>query len=158
MTRKYTPEILAQAAANSTSVAAVLRHLGLAPTGGAHAHISRMLKRHGIDTSHFTGQGWLKGRRLPPKHPPEHYLRVHPTDSGRVNCKRLRRALVEVGRPYRCEGCDNVGEWQGAPLTLHVDHIDGDYRDCRAQNLRFLCPNCHAQTATYAGRNKNRGR
>ncbi len=41
-------------------------------------------------------------------------------------------------------------------LTLHIDHIDGQFWDCRQENLRFLCPNCHGQTATYAGRNRRR--
>jgi len=36
------------------------------------------------------------------------------------------------------------------PLTLHLDHENGDHRDCRKENLRWLCPNCHTQTATYA--------
>ena len=39
-----------------------------------------------------------------------------------------------------------------------MDHIDGRFWDCRADNLRFLCPNCHSQTATYAGRNRSRHR
>ena len=51
--RKYTEEILEDAVLQSTSVAGVLRHLGVRPTGGAHAHISRTIKSFGIDTSHF---------------------------------------------------------------------------------------------------------
>jgi 5-methylcytosine-specific restriction endonuclease McrA len=39
-------------------------------------------------------------------------------------------------------------------LILHVDHIDGNRYDCRPENLRFLCPNCHSQTATWAGANR----
>ena len=39
-------------------------------------------------------------------------------------------------------------------LILHVDHIDGNYLDCRPRNVRFMCPNCHSQTATWAGGNK----
>ena len=156
MARKYTPELLAEAAAASHSVAGVLRHLGLPQAGGTHAHISRLLKRFEIDTSHFTGQGWLRGRSVPPKLPPEHWLRLHPEGSGRVNGQRLRRALVRVGLEYRCAFCLNEGSWQGASLTLHVDHVNGDYLDCRQENLRFLCPNCHSQTPTHAGRNKGR--
>lgn len=34
-------------------------------------------------------------------------------------------------------------------MTLEVDHISGDFTDNRPQNLRFLCPNCHATTPTY---------
>lgn len=68
----------------------------------------------------------------------------------------MRRALLAIGRLYKCELCGNDGTWLGVPLTLHVDHINGVNSDCRAENVRFLCPNCHAQTPTHAGRNKKR--
>jgi len=153
---KYTREILQEAVDSSLSVAGVLRHLGVAQTGGAHAHISRSIKRMGIDTSHFTGQAWSRGRTFPPRRAPGEWLRQLPPGSPRLSGKRLRVALLRTGRPYVCVECDNRGEWQGRPLTLHVDHVDGDYLDCRPENLRFLCPNCHAQTPTYAGRNMRR--
>jgi predicted RNA-binding Zn-ribbon protein involved in translation (DUF1610 family) len=68
----------------------------------------------------------------------------------------LRRALVAQGRSFRCEACGIEGTWNGRRLNLHVDHINGQFWDCRADNLRFLCPNCHSQTPTYAGRNRRR--
>lgn len=83
---------------------------------------------------------------------------VRAADAKREAPPRLRRALIETGRPYRCAGCGGDGTWNGRPLTLHVDHIDGRSWDCRPENLRFLCPNYHSQTATYAGRNRARGR
>ncbi|AGL14805.1 helix-turn-helix domain-containing protein [Actinoplanes sp. N902-109] len=46
--------------------------------------------------------------------------------------------------------------WNGKPITLQIDHINGRFLDCRAENLRFLCPNCHSQTPTHAGRNIKR--
>jgi iron-sulfur cluster repair protein YtfE (RIC family) len=126
--RRYTKEILVDAVDVPTSIAGVLRHLGIVQSGGGHAHISRTIKKFGIDTSHFTGQA-----------------------------KRLRRALLALGRPHECEECGNDGEWRGKPISLHVDHIDGRHWDNRPENLRFLCPNCHAATSTYAGRNRRRG-
>ena len=47
-----------------------------------------------------------------------------------------------------------AGQWQGETLTLHVDHINGDFHDNGIENLRFLCPNCHSQTPTFAGKHK----
>ncbi|MFM7012612.1 MAG: HNH endonuclease signature motif containing protein [Betaproteobacteria bacterium] len=55
--------------------------------------------------------------------------------------------------PYQCANCKNQGEHLGLPLSLHLDHINGVKDDHRLENLRFLCPNCHSQTSTYAGRN-----
>ena len=49
--------------------------------------------------------------------------------------------------------CGNKGEWQDKKLTLDIDHINGNHRDHRLENLRFICPNCHSQTPSF--RNKN---
>lgn len=75
-----------------------------------------------------------------------------PADAKMV-VRKLRRALMEIGRPYACEFCGNPGEWQGKPLNLEVDHISGNRFDDRKENLRFLCPNCHSQTETFGSRN-----
>ncbi|MFC7450924.1 HNH endonuclease signature motif containing protein [Rhodococcus daqingensis] len=151
---KYTKEILQAAVENSTSVAGVLRYLDLAATGGSHAHLSRRIKKLGIDTSHFTGGAHLKGRPAPNRLTPADILVVRPPGSPRVKPHQLRRALIEAGVPHLCAACGIGPVWNGWPLTLHVDHINGDYLDSRLENLRFLCPNCHTQTASWAGRNR----
>ena len=57
----------------------------------------------------------------------------------------------------KCVGC-NLNEWQGKPIGLEVDHIDGNYKNNNIDNLRTLCPNCHSQTDTYGSRNVGKGR
>ena len=49
-------------------------------------------------------------------------------------------------------------EWREQLITLELDHINGDNKDNSLDNLRLLCPNCHSQTPTYRGRNKNTGK
>jgi 5-methylcytosine-specific restriction endonuclease McrA len=151
--RKYTEDILRGAVEASTSVAGVLRHLGLNQAGGTHAHISRMIKSFEIDTSHFVRHHNGSARR---RLRPEQIMVRIPYGSKRTNPALLRRALIESGRPYGCELCGNAGTWRGSALRLEVDHIDGDYHNNEASNLRFLCPNCHTQTDNFAGRSRGR--
>ncbi|MEV4488546.1 hypothetical protein AB0K04_00340 [Micromonospora coxensis] len=151
---RYTPERLGEAAAAAHSVTEVLRLLGVRVSGGTHAHISRQLKRFGIDTSHFTGSPHHRGNRGVRRTTSMQLLRGLPPGSRRTPGARLKWALRDIGVPERCEKCGVGPIWQGRPLTLHVDHVNGDFLDNRPPNLRMLCPNCHSQTATYAGRNK----
>ena len=57
--------------------------------------------------------------------------------------------------PYRCNVCGCDGRWQQGIISLELDHIDGDNTNNEVKNLRYLCPNCHAMTSTYRGKNKN---
>lgn len=72
----------------------------------------------------------------------------------RVNTNRLRQRLIAEGilSPVCC-GCQNE-RWQGRPIPLELDHVDGDKLNNSLGNLRLLCPNCHALTPTYRGKNR----
>ena len=52
----------------------------------------------------------------------------------------------------KCSRCD-LSEWQGEPLVLEMDHINGVRTDNRLDNCRLLCPNCHSMTPTWRARN-----
>ena len=68
----------------------------------------------------------------------------------------IRKVLTQV-RGYQCEVC-NISDWQGEPITLQVDHIDGNSGNDMPLNVRLICPNCHSQTKTFGARNKGNGR
>ncbi|URM91254.1 HNH endonuclease [Streptomyces sp. MRC013] len=152
---KWTREILQSAVAASTNMCDVLRHLGLGVVGGHHTHISRRVRAYGIDISHFRAPE----RRGVPRRSgaPEHVLVRQPADRARrVPSDRLKSAMAALGVPERCVLCGTGPVWRGSPLPLEVDHVDGDWRDNRIDNLRYLCPNCHATTDGYRGRAKGR--
>jgi len=69
----------------------------------------------------------------------------------------LRRMLREVNGDT-CECCNIPGIYNNAPITLQVDHKDGNAGNNMPANLRLICPNCHSQTATFGARNKGKGR
>lgn len=155
---KWTREVLEPVVAVSTSVNEVVRRLGLDCVGGHQTNIARRIKAHGIDTSHFTPvvrTERMKDNRR--RRAAEEILveatSVHVT---RTPNARLRRAMREVGMEERCALCGIEPVWLGEPLPLEVDHIDGNWRDNRIGNLRFLCPNCHSTTDSYRGRGKGR--
>jgi hypothetical protein len=67
---------------------------------------------------------------------------------------KLKNRLISEGvKENKCEVC-NISEWNGLPLIMQLDHIDGDSHNHKLSNLRLICPNCHAQTETYCGKNK----
>ena len=65
----------------------------------------------------------------------------------------LRRYLKEI-KGCVCAGCGISDTYNGKPITLQVDHIDGNSDNNFPSNIRLLCPNCHSQTETFSGRNK----
>ncbi|MFJ4335768.1 MULTISPECIES: HNH endonuclease signature motif containing protein [unclassified Streptomyces] len=155
---KWTREILEPVVAQSASVNDVLRRLGLDPVGGHHTNISRRIRAYGIDTSHFTSVVRTERQRHNQRRrtPEEILIEDTSTRARRIPGSRLKRALRELGMEERCALCGIEAVWLGEPLPLEVDHIDGNWRNNRIENLRLLCPNCHSTTDTYRGRSKGR--
>lgn len=64
-----------------------------------------------------------------------------------------KRIRVIKEQENKCNEC-GVSEWRGEPLSLEVDHKNGNNKDNTRENLEALCPNCHSLTKTWRGRNK----
>ena len=148
MRSTITVEQQKEAVENSFSVAGVMRYLGKNPSTGHHDRIKKLIIQYGIDTTHFTGQGWNAGSIQYDTY--EVFSENSKAPRYKVRKYVIRDSLI----PYKCAFCGNTGEWLGKPMALELDHINGKPNDHRLSNLRFLCPNCHATTDTYCGKNK----
>lgn len=154
MRNKYNEEVLRETVGKSFSVSQVLRLLGLAQAGGTHSLISRKIKLFGIETSHFLGKASNRGNRHKgSKKKNWQDILILRSNGRRQEAHKLRRALIESGIEYRCNGnsCSLSNEWLGKFIILHVNHKNTNWLDDRQENLEFLCPNCHSQTVGYCG-------
>ena len=152
MKNKKTREEIESAAAKSSSIAGVCRLLKLVPSGGNYRIIHNAIEKYKIDTSHFTGQGWNINLKFKPltKAPIGEILVPNST----FQTYKLKKRLLEDGiKQHVCEHC-GLTHWQGMVIPLELHHINGDNRDNRLENLQILCPNCHALTDSYRGKNK----
>ena len=146
----YTEIELKNAVNASYSIRQVLKALGLSPAGGNYQTIKRKIAELKLDTTHFRGQGWLKGKT--------HNFTTTPLKNILIKGKYynsywLKKRLIREGvKQHKCEECNNL-TWQGQPIPLELHHKNGDRKDNTLENLKLLCPNCHAQTKTYRGRN-----
>lgn len=152
MKNTYTNEEFKKAVEESLSLADVMRKLGLKVGGANYATVNRKIKSLGLDTSHFTGQGWNVGNRYRQIKPAQPLKEILVKDSTYVSTSKLKIRLLKEGlKEYKCEMCGNT-EWQGNPIPLELHHINGDHSDLRIENLQILCPNCHAFTDNYRGK------
>lgn len=152
--RSFTDEQFVEAIRTSRSIAQTLKKLNLSPFGANYRATKILIEKLGLDISHFTGQGHLKGQthNWSKKSNLEEILVENSTF---VSIGSLKKRLIrELQWEYKCAECNLAGQWNNKYLSLHLDHINGNNRDHRKENLRFLCPNCHSQTHTYCGKNK----
>lgn len=149
---KFTKENIERAVASSKSYCEVCRNLGARDWGGSYYNIKNRILRYNFDTSHFDRSAHCKNKPSRNRETAEYFLVLDETRTHRQKTVKLVRSLLEIGREYVCEICNNLGIWLDKELILQVDHINGNWQDNRQENLRFLCPNCHSQTENF--RNK----
>lgn len=118
--------------------------------GNAYRETHKMVEELYLNISHFKGQGWLKGQNYDNKKyiPFKEYIKGDSVQTNKLRIKLLKEGLKE----YKCECCQNT-TWNDQLIPLEVHHKDGNKSNNELENLELLCPNCHALTDTYRGKN-----
>lgn len=147
---RYTESEFVEAVKGSKTFSEILRKIGLKATGGNFKTAKLKIKKFKCDISHFefNSKNLIKNSRTPSE---LDSLLVKDSLSG-VSTSSLKKKLLKAGKiEPKCFEC-HLSEWQGKPLSLQLDHVNGINNDNRLCNLRLLCPNCHSQTETFAGK------
>ena len=147
---KYSVDDLKNAVKNSFSIRQVLEYLGIVAAGGNYQTVKKRLSKYQIDTSHFHGQSWNKGKITGPRKPIKSYLTKN---SSIQSFKLKKRLLSDKVFEHKCYNC-NKETWLKEMIPLELHHIDGDNSNNTLSNLTLLCPNCHSLTDNYRGKNK----
>lgn len=144
----YTLEDVRDAVKGALCWSDVCRSVGVSICTFNFKRLQRLCTQNNITTNHFDVQrSFRRGKR----EWTAEELFVKNCSIGR---SQLRQVLVRLGfYPGRCDEC-GIAEWNKKPLTIEIDHVNGNHTDNRKENLRWLCPNCHSQTPTYRSRSK----
>lgn len=155
---KNSDQDIINAVKNNTSIAGSLKSLGLEASSGNRTWIKGKILELNIDTSHHTGQGWSKGKKVGNQCTKKIELKDILVENSIYQTDRLKKRLIAEGyKPHKCECC-GITEWNGKPTPLELHHKNGNPFDNRLENLEILCPNCHAQTDNYCGKNINKNK
>lgn len=152
--RRWTDNQFIMAVKNNISISGVLNDIGLRPMGGNYKTVHIHVERLGLDTSHWLGRGHGKSKGSE-GHP---LSSIMVNNSTYTNTWSLKRRILNEGLlENRCQVCGIDPMWQGKELVLVLDHINGNNRDHRKENLRMLCPNCNSQQSTFCrGQSKSK--
>lgn len=145
---QHNEELLKSCIKDSSTYAQILRKIGIRDSGCNYRSLRRALKRFKIE---FSPNNIY--RQSSKKIELSEILVEHSTYT---NTKKLKRRLIKEGHlEEKCYNC-NLREWLSKSIPLQLEHKNGRRTDCRPENLTLLCPNCHAQTETYCGKNKGK--
>lgn len=153
--RTWTQKQLEDAVSSSTSKRQVLKKLGLKEAGGNYTQIKKYIEEFKINTFHFKGQAWNKGKtgigkpRIP-------LSKILVENSDFQSFKLKKRLFAEKLKSEYCEECGWAKKSKDGRIPLELDHINGRKYDNRIENLRVLCPNCHSLQPTHRGKNIKR--
>ncbi len=136
---------------NSPGIGAILKHFGFKNVGRNHHIVKTRILELQIDTSHFNP--FIRNKDKKYLIPIEEML----VENYDRSVSHLRKKVMSTGiLGDTCNMCGIGKSWNNKVLVLQLDHINGISTDNRIENLRALCPNCHSQTDTFAGRNNKK--
>jgi hypothetical protein len=84
------------------------------------------------------------------------HIRDLKIETNTASAGTVKRYLIETSG-YICSEC-RISDWNSKPITLELEHKNGNSDDNSLDNVCLLCPNCHSQTTTYKAKNKGNGR
>lgn len=143
--RNYSDEELMKIIASSTSFRSLAMNLGYKSGGAIQDTLKEYIEEKHIDISHFSGQNWNK----------ENFDYSRFQNGKAIKSRDMKNALIHL-RGNQCECCQQT-KWLDRDIPLEVHHKDGEHLNNDLSNLILLCPNCHALTDNWRGKNINKG-
>ena len=136
-------EILENLVKECNSFTEILKRQGKAVSGASVKVLKSKLDIYNI-TYHFLNETTVSNKKE---------LSEILVENSSYKTVDLKKRLLESNlKQDICEICGQPNSWNGKPLVLQLDHINGNHYDNRLENLRIVCPNCHTQTETFSSR------
>jgi hypothetical protein len=146
----YTEENLRNAVKDSICWSDVCRELNITICSHNFKKARERCSTGNIDYSHFNlSKAYRKNKK--------NWIEkeVYCNNSTFPRAQLRRKVLADKWLPYKCNDCGIEALWNNKPLTLEIEHKNGNNTDHNKENLTWLCPNCHSQTPTFRN-NRNR--
>jgi len=151
-------DLLQQIVSKSNSFAEILRHLNFTGASGNYKILRRRLDEDDINYSHIkTGFNSNKGRIFGPKLSLKEFIKKYCVENSTYNRGHIKKRLLKEGiLKHTCDICGFEGIWNGKPINMILDHINGIPNDHRLKNIRMVCPMCNSQLSTHCGKHKKK--